>query len=87
MYQIIVSIFRALKNFSEQEDRIVDLSKRSSFAGFGAPGSEDEYVFYVGSLVYVYDLVKKYGDGFISDVVANNCTSINCYSTRKKFRV
>jgi hypothetical protein len=64
-----------LNSLSGQEERIVDLSNRSSFAGFGAPGSEDEYVFYVGSLVYVYDLVKKYGDGFISDVVANNCTS------------
>jgi len=65
----------ALKSLSKQEERIVNLSNRSTFAGFGAPGSEDEYVFYVGSLVYVYNLVKKYGDGFISDVVANNCTS------------
>jgi len=68
-------INEALKSFSEQEDRIVDLSNRSSFASFGAPGTEDEYIFYAGSLVYIYDLVKKYGDGFISDVVANNCTS------------
>ena len=64
-----------LNNLSGQEGRIVDLSNRSSFAGFGAPYTEDEYVFYMGSLVYIYDLVKKYGDGFISDVVANNCTS------------
>ena len=56
-------------------ERIVNLSNRSSFTGFGLPNSEDEHVFYMGSLTYVYNLVDKYGDDFISDVVANNCTS------------
>lgn len=68
-------INKQLESLSEQEERIVDLSNRSSFAGFGAPGSEDEHVFYVGSLTYIYDLADKYGVQFISEVVANNCTS------------
>jgi hypothetical protein len=66
---------QALVCFSEQEERIVDLSNRSSFEGFGAPGSEDEYIFYVGSLVYVKNLTNNYGDEFIEDVFAENCKS------------
>ena len=64
-----------LTSLSDQEERIVDLSDRSSFAGYGAPGSADCWVFYVGSLAYVNYLVDEYGDDFISDVVANNCKS------------
>ncbi|UCH72317.1 MAG: hypothetical protein JSW62_01860, partial [Thermoplasmatales archaeon] len=40
-----------------------------------APGSEDEFVFYVGSLTYINSLTNNYGDEFISEVVANKCTS------------
>ena len=68
-------IEEGLIDLSKQEERIVNLSNRSTFAGFGAPGSEDEYVFYIGSLTYIYDLVDKFGDEFISDVIANNCTT------------
>lgn len=64
-----------LNILSGQKWRIVDLSNRSSFEGYGAPNSKDESVFYVGSLVFINDLVEKYGDEFIADVVANNCTS------------
>ncbi len=64
-----------LNDLSSQKYRIVDLSNRNSFKDYAGPESEDKSVFYVGSLVYIYDLVEKYGDQFISDVVANNCTS------------
>ena len=69
------SVRAGLADLSSQKWRIVDLSDRSSFEGYGAPGSKDQLVFYVGSLVFIYDLVEKYGDKFISDVIANNCTS------------
>jgi len=69
---VIKENFESLIN---QKERIVDLSNRSSFAGFAAPGSPDSSVFYVGSLVFIYDLVQRFGDVFISDVVKNNCTT------------
>ena len=45
------------------------------FHTFGLHWKKDEYVFYVGSLTYIYNLIDKYGDEFISEIVANNCTS------------
>ena len=64
-------IYQRLENLSSQEERIVDLSNRLSFEGYGWPGSVDEAVFYVGSLVYVKYLVDNYGDDFIPAVASN----------------
>jgi len=52
---------KELEALEGQRDRVVDLSNRSSFEGFGAPGSEDMVVFYTGSLVAVKKLVDEFG--------------------------
>lgn len=67
------SVKRDIADLSKQEERIVDLSNRSSFEGFGAPFSADQAIFYVGSLVVVQELVNRYGEGIISEIVAANC--------------
>jgi len=69
----ISNVIDDLEYLTEQEERIVNLSDRSSFNDNGFPGSDDAKIFYPGSLAYIYDLVSIYGDQFISDAVANNC--------------
>ena len=64
-----------LNDLSEQKDRFIDLSNRSSFSGSGLPYSKDGHIFYSSSLTYIYYLVDNYGDDFISDIIVNNCTT------------